>query len=443
MKTWSLIQQRRGWLAAILTLGFLFAGASAEAVTPGQQKLLAKRAAQVDAYRKLTEMIMGLQISSTTMVRDFVAESDDVRTQFDHFIKGLKVVGQPRYFDDGTCEVDVQVTLEQVMLALETIVKTGPWGDKYVIQDMVKYNRKKVFTATGTGLPREEPEMAPEPAALPAPAPTRGIPGWENVTPRGRLMAERAAKVDAYRNLAETVMGLRISGSTTVRDFVAESDVIRTDLNTFLQGARQVGPARYLPDAIAEVDVEITVQDVIKHLQELQQRWVTEGNNFRIVEFRTTNFETIVGYYPPKIIKAVGNGTVPEKYMKGPAVQRRAAVSVDPAPAWASQVVQATGTGVPKDGQMGAEARLMAERAAKVEAMRNLVEKVYGVQIDAKTTVRDFVTEDDSIQARVKQTLAGAQQVGEPRYLPDGSVEVTVQIPMEVIYVIYKESRNM
>src|SRR5262249_16756121 len=119
--------------------------------------------------------------------------------------------------------------------------------------------------------------------------------------------------------------------------------------------------------------------------------------------------------------------------------KQQAAVPVDTTPAWAAQVVQATGTGVPKDGQQGTEARLNAERAAKVEAMRNLTEKGYGVQIDAQTTVRDFGTEDDSIQARVRQTLAGAQQVGEPRYLPDGSVEVTIQIPMEAIYVIYKE----
>lgn len=428
-----------GWMAGVVAIGLLAMGGPSYAITAGQQKLLAKRAAQVDAYRKLTETIMGLQISSNTYVRDFVAESDEIRTGFDHFIKGLKIIGEPRYFDDGTCEVDVQVTLEQVMVALETLITTGPFGDKYVIRDMVTYNRKKIFTATGTGVPREEPEIAPEPQALPARTPTAGIPGWEDVTPRGRLMAERAAKVDGYRNLAETVNGLRISSNTYVRDFVAESDEIRTSLNTFLQGARQVGPTRYLPDGIAEVEVQITIQEVIKHLQTLQQRWVTEGRYFRVTEFRNTTFETIVGYYPKKVISAVGNGTVPEKYMTHSPTPHHSSMPVDVTPGWASQVVQATGTGVPREGQSGAEARLMAERAAKVEAMRNLVEKVYGVQIDSRTTVRDFVAEDDSISARVKQTLAGAEQVGEPRYLPDGSVEVTVQIAMDQIYVIYRE----
>jgi len=34
--------------------------------------------------------------------------------------------------------------------------------------------------------------------------------------PQSRLMAKRAAKVDALRNLAEIVYGVRISSSTTV-----------------------------------------------------------------------------------------------------------------------------------------------------------------------------------------------------------------------------------
>ncbi len=429
-------------VALVMMFGLTATQTNTFALTKGQDKLLAKRAAQVDAYRKLTELLLGLKITSSTTVRDFVAESDEIRTSFDQFVKGLKVVGPPRYFDDGTCEVDVQATIEQVMLALETIVRRDAFGNKTVIRDMVKYNRKKVFVATGTGVPPSlaGPVQNAQPTIESRRGRTSGIPGWENVGPRGRLMAERAAKVDAYRNLAETVNGFRISGNTTVRDFVAESDEIRTSLNTFLKGARQVGPARYLPDAIVEIEVEITLQQVIKHLQTLQQRWVRQGRNFRVTAFRTTRFESIVGYYPKKIITAVGNGTVPGKYMGQATPQPRTVVASTPQ--WVTQTVQATGFGVPANGQVGTEARLMAERAAKLDAMRNLTEKVYGVSIDSATTVRDFVTESDTIQAKVKQRLAAARQVGEPRYLPDGSVEVTIEIPMSEIYVVYKEIRS-
>ena len=194
-----------------------------------------------------------------------------------------------------------------------------------------------------------------------------------------------------------------------------------------------------MPDGIVEVEVQITLQQVIKHLQTIRERWIRQGRYFRVQHFRNTTFETIVGYYPKRIITSIGNGTVPAKYMRGTVQRETGTISPNPTPDWATRTVQATGFGVPRDGDLGTEARLMAERAAKLDAMRNLTEKVYGVYIDSTTTVRDFVTEDDTILARVKQKLAGAEQVGEPRFLPDGSVEVTIQIPLSEIYVVYTE----
>ena len=38
------------------------------------------------------------------------------------------------------------------------------------------------------------------------------------VTPQQKLMAKRAAQLDAYRMLAERILGLELAGTTTVRD---------------------------------------------------------------------------------------------------------------------------------------------------------------------------------------------------------------------------------
>jgi hypothetical protein len=71
---------------------------------------MAERAAKVDGYRNLLEQTYGLQVIGTTSVRDFITQSDSVRTQVDAFIRGAKVV-DTHMLDDGSVEIDMEVTL--------------------------------------------------------------------------------------------------------------------------------------------------------------------------------------------------------------------------------------------------------------------------------------------------------------------------------------------
>ena len=93
----------------------------------------------------------------------------------------------------------------------------------------------------------------------------------------------------------------------------------------------------------------------------------------------------------------------------------------------------ATGTGAADDTLPPAQRRLMALKAAQTDARRQLLEAAKGVQISSSTTVRDFITQSDVIQSKVVGIIAGAQQIGEPRYNPDGTVEVDMRIDMNHI----------
>ena len=147
-----------GLVVMCAVVAFCFISTSVFAISPGQQRLLAKRAAIVDAYRNLAEQIKGLKITGSTYVRDFVAESDEIQTSFDTFLKGAKVVGQPMYYEDGTCEVTVQITLQQVIQGLKRIQKTHHYirsSVTYNFDQMTTIVKKNVITATGSGAPRE------------------------------------------------------------------------------------------------------------------------------------------------------------------------------------------------------------------------------------------------------------------------------------------------
>ncbi len=218
--------------------------------------------------------------------------------------------------------------------------------------------------------------------------------------PQKRLMAKRAAKADALRNLAETIYGVRVDSRTTVRDFVTQSDVIKTKFETVIRGAREVDYVER-PDGTAEVTIEITLGQV-------------EDILGRSIPYEYQTF-TATGYGAP-------SETIAEPEPPTPA----------------ADVVRAKGYGVePRDASLTyAEKSLMAKRAAKVDAMRNLAEQVRGVRITSDSYVRDFVTQSDEMRARLNTFLQGARVVSE-RQMPDGSYEVEVEVEMEPLKRIF------
>lgn len=97
---------------------------------------------------------------------------------------------------------------------------------------------------------------------------------------------------------------------------------------------------------------------------------------------------------------------------------------------WTAEYVEATGIGAPPERFYGKpQARPMALRAAQLDAYRNLLEVVNGVRVTASTTVRDYATESDEINTQVEGMVRGAQPVKRD-YLSDGTVEVTLRVPL-------------
>ncbi len=99
---------------------------------------------------------------------------------------------------------------------------------------------------------------------------------------------------------------------------------------------------------------------------------------------------------------------------------------------WGERTISATGIGVVSDNPLNAaRERANAMRAAKIVALRDLLEQVKGVQITSTTTIHNFETIDDTIIARVSGVVRGAYEVGSPRYMSDGSIERTFAISLD------------
>ena len=68
--------------------------------TPAQQRLLAIRAAKLDAYRALTEQVYGLRMDATATVADMVVQSDTFRSRVEGVIYGATLVSITPSGDD-------------------------------------------------------------------------------------------------------------------------------------------------------------------------------------------------------------------------------------------------------------------------------------------------------------------------------------------------------
>lgn len=98
---------------------------------------------------------------------------------------------------------------------------------------------------------------------------------------------------------------------------------------------------------------------------------------------------------------------------------------------WTEQYIEAKGQSVIDNERFKnpAQAKLMAQRGAVVDAQRNLLEIIKGVNVTSETTVQDMITTRDYIYTRVDGVIKGAKMVGEP-IEKDGIVEVRMRVPL-------------
>lgn len=87
--------------------------------------------------------------------------------------------------------------------------------------------------------------------------------------------------------------------------------------------------------------------------------------------------------------------------------------------------ISAIGYGLPpQNGNM-----ILARRAAIVDAQRNLLERINGVQIDSETFMEDFTISSDVVRSQVSGLIKGAVITDEGENL-DGSYYVELSVPM-------------
>ena len=81
------------WDSRVITVTGMGA-APPNAMNPAQARMMARRAAVVDGYRQLAEVVKGVNVDSETTVENMMVTSDVIKTKVSGLIQGARVVAE-------------------------------------------------------------------------------------------------------------------------------------------------------------------------------------------------------------------------------------------------------------------------------------------------------------------------------------------------------------
>ncbi|MEI8388211.1 MAG: hypothetical protein WCG76_11450 [Verrucomicrobiota bacterium] len=207
-----------------------------------RERLKAVRAAELDGNRLLAERIYGIAVDGDTTVYDLALENDDVRGAVSACLLGVVTTGEPEFFEDGRVELVRAVRIQDVIERLNTVIKNTKLDS----------GRIKVESSSKRTVETKEKNIDVMGNAA--------LPGSEG---QQKVLAKRAAELDAYRRLAERVMGMKINGESTMRDFAIKNDRITAAVAAAVKGATPTA-IKYKPDGTCEVTLELKIEDIIR-----------------------------------------------------------------------------------------------------------------------------------------------------------------------------------
>ena len=93
-------------------------------------------------------------------------------------------------------------------------------------------------------------------------------------------------------------------------------------------------------------------------------------------------------------------------------------------------------------GQSVEQRRLMAIRAARMSAMRELAEQIHGLKVDSNTTVIDLMVQNDTFRGIVSGVIRGARTV---RINPTGSdtYETVLEIDQDMVAYLFRQAQTL
>jgi hypothetical protein len=320
-------------------------------------------------------------------------------------------VGGPRWLDEHTCQIRLQVSGTEVVADLANIA--AHHRDRTPIAAMTIPNvagqlGSQWFSATGASTSSSVAPMPPADSA------------WINVPVEVRSRAVADANADAVRTVLVSVAQIDLTPEHPLAEALSIPS-IRHSLTEWV-ASRPVTAVEYRQTSPEQLQVQVTLAaDSRDFFEQLKTAVIAQGGLSTptdelgwtaVREQIISRMQAPVGVASPTTL---------------PVMTATVRLPAEP-PAWTRDMAEATGTGGPSNRQ------LLASNAAKADAMTQLHKKVYALPLTAQQTISQAAEADPHFALAVDRAIESGARQYKAIYNPDGTVEVRVSLDLRYVW---------
>lgn len=394
-------------LGIVIVVCALCGWASAQSDDPDQLSAATDR-----AVRQLYQDVANTPLDSRVTVGEFL-ERTRGQDELLSTLQRAQQIGGPRWIDDQTCQVQLEISGARVARTLSQIAARKPHRSP-IAPDVLELRladwRTRTFSTTGSSTAAARVEQI-----VPA---GDGDDGWNTVSDDARRQAIGAAKYDAAIKVFDAIAPIPLSDGKTIGDAL-EIESVADHLHRWLAD-RPVTNLEFRDNLEVEITLAVPADEVSTVLREAL------GTQKQIAALDDEQWTKVAEQIRAAVPPAVGRGSVERDAVQ--TTRETPQIVGDDAPAWIDRRLTADGT-APRD-----QSKLRSARAAEADALKKLEAQIHALPLNAETTIARAAKQNGRIEDAVQRALRSARIVSTDYARPDGSVGVKVELELRNVW---------
>jgi hypothetical protein len=317
-------------------------------------------------------------------------------------------IGGPRWIDDQTCQVKLEIAGSRVADALVRIAESRP--DRAPLSaDVLRRRlgdwRERTFIATGSSIGAGRASTI---------RPTSGA--WRNVSDESRTQAVNAARENAVQQILAQAAPITLPGEpTTAGEVLTQRESVRQSMIEWLR-SRPVTPMQFTDDLQVRLELAAPADEVF-------DAFVSAARNAAVtLPEEAAQFEALRREFRRRITSTSGTAKVRPADRGPERIQAIAALPAQP-PNWVFQQIDGEATAPFGESRT----KLMARQDAEERAADVVRTRLLSMPLAPGVSVADAAKRDPAVREAVEQAMARTS-VYRVIYDPDAGVTVKMML---------------